>query len=74
MMICKGSIYYIIFELDGKEVCSELTSVSDESDLWDDVFSKSKALYDFLDADKIVCITEDRPALDLIEGNLSELM
>lgn len=72
-MICKGSTYYIVFLLDKKEVCAEITAVSDDSDLWDDVYATSPTLYDFLVPENFVCITEDRPALDLID-DFSELM
>ena len=68
-MICKGSTYYIVFDVNGKEAAAELTAVSDDSDLWEDVYATSPALYDFLDTDKVICITEDRPAkvLDIEE-------
>ena len=73
-MISKGSTYYVIFlDIDEKEVCAEITAVSDDSDLWDDVYATSPTLYDYLVPENFVCITEDRPALELID-DLSELM
>lgn len=72
-MICKGSTYYIIFLLGEKEVCAELTSVRDDSFITTDLRAKSEALYRFIHPENFVCITEDRPDLELIE-DFSELM